>query len=82
MRTAGRIIREKREKMGQTVQVLADFAGVSKATMSRIETGQRIPCDSEIKTIAEVLGIEYTFLISAFDAQRQAVANAKALLFT
>lgn len=82
MRTAGRIIREKREKMGRTVQGLADFVGVSKATMSRIETGQRIPCDSEIKAIAEVLDLEYTFLISAFDAQRQAVANAKALLFT
>lgn len=79
MRTAGRIIREKREKMGLTVEDLAAYVHVSKATMSRTETGQRIPPDHEIQAIADILELECPSLISAFDAQRQANADAKAL---
>lgn len=80
MRTAGRIIREKREKLGLTVEDLAAYVHVSKATMSRTETGQRIPPDREIQAIADILELECPSLLSAFDAQRQAHADAKALL--
>ncbi len=80
MQTCGSIIRKKREKMGTTLDELAGFVGVSKATMSRTENDRRIPKDDEISLIAEVLWLEAQPLIDCFNARKEAQEKAKTLL--
>lgn len=51
------IIKEAREKCGMTQEQLADKAGISRATIARIELGQGASMHS-IKDIAFALGLE------------------------
>lgn len=54
----GERIREQRERLGATVQDLADAVGLSKQQLSRIELGQVVSNDAEILAqIADVLGV-------------------------
>jgi transcriptional regulator with XRE-family HTH domain len=47
-----------RERKAFTQEQLAEKAGVSRATLARIETGQNEPYPSTVRKIADALGVE------------------------
>lgn len=57
-RTIGRRLRQIREARRKSLRVIAGLAGISAATLSRIETGQRaLDSHSEIVALADALNI-------------------------
>ena len=50
---AGPVLRSAREGAGATQREIADRAGSSTATVSRLETGQAVPSDSLIDAILD-----------------------------
>ena len=50
-------VREVRESLFVTQAELAQRAGMSESTLSRIETGQQAPRISTVRRIAEALGV-------------------------
>ncbi len=80
MQTCGSIIRKRREKLGMTLDELAGFVLVSKATMSRTENDRRTLKEDEIRLIAEALGLESQPLIECYNTQKEAQEKAKTLL--
>ena len=55
----GMYLREKRIDKGHTIKELASECKLSYVTMSNIELGKTRPSISTLKTIGEVLDIEY-----------------------
>lgn len=73
------------EKMTQAA--LADELGLSKATVTAFETGNRIPSESIIKLISEKFGVNETWLLTgegemfAISTKEQEIARITAQLF-
>ena len=55
-------IRRRREKLGKTIQEVADNAGISRETLSRIEHG-RSPRIETLDLLAKALGVDVNQLI-------------------
>lgn len=52
------LVKKERERLGWSARKLAEKAGVSPSTITRIEAGQRIGRSDTIAAIAQVLGID------------------------
>ena len=57
------IMRETRQRKLMTIAELAHAVGLTPATISRYENGQRTPDVETAKSIAEVLGVPWYQLI-------------------
>ena len=59
MRTFGEQVREARNGMGMSQEVLAKFMGVSKVYVSNVEKGHRKPFSPErVHVVAEILKLD------------------------
>lgn len=57
----GKLLRDKRMKLGLTQTVVADRAGIGQSTLSSWEQGKaRNPRSVELSSVATVLGIDLT----------------------
>ena len=65
MQHIGEIVKEKRKRKGWSQTVLGDFAGMSAATVHRIEYGEKIPTDQEAELLATALGLDVQATIEA-----------------
>jgi transcriptional regulator with XRE-family HTH domain len=54
---AGPVLRAARERAGATQREIADRAGSSTATVSRLETGQALPSDRLIDAILDAYSV-------------------------
>jgi transcriptional regulator with XRE-family HTH domain len=54
---AGPVLRAARERAGATQREIADRAGSSTATVSRLETGQGLPSDQLIDAILDAYSV-------------------------
>lgn len=63
--TFSRILKQKRTKMNISQEMLAKRLFVSKSTVARWENGSRLPNAFMISRIAEALGVDVNFLLSA-----------------
>ena len=54
----GKTIKHRREILGLTIRDLADLAGMSKTTISKIERGVSNPTFEVLKSIFEYLNLE------------------------
>jgi len=54
----GKLIKQRRKVLGLTIRDLADLAGISKTTISQIETGNTNPTFEVLQTIFEYLNLE------------------------
>lgn len=54
----GKLIKQRRKVLGLTVRDLAGLAGISKTTISKIETGITNPTFEVLQTIFEYLNLE------------------------
>ncbi len=54
---AGPVLRDAREDAGATQREIADRAGSSTATVSRLETGQALPSDQLIDAILDAYSV-------------------------
>ena len=63
--TFSQILKQKRTKMNISQEMLAKRLFVSKSTVARWENGSRLPNAFMISRIAEVLGVDVNFLLSA-----------------
>jgi transcriptional regulator with XRE-family HTH domain len=54
---AGPVLRTARERAGATQREIADRAGSSTATVSRLETGQGLPSDQLIDAILDAYSV-------------------------
>lgn len=58
-----KLLKEKRLEKGISHQTLADIAGVNRSTISRIESGERIPTIIVCLKVADALELKlYTLL--------------------
>lgn len=63
---AGKLLRNRREELGYTLEYIAQQLGVTRATVSRWETGQIAKMKSDkIKKLADVLQISPVDIIDA-----------------
>ncbi len=63
VRTIGWRLWRVRDDRGKSLRVIAELAGMSKATLSRIERGERSPTLNEIVALADALQISVSELI-------------------
>jgi len=54
----GKLIKQRRNVLGLTIRGLADLAGISKTTISQIETGITNPTFEVLQNIFEYLNLE------------------------
>lgn len=54
----GKLIKQRRNVLGLTIRDLADLAGISKTTISQIETGSTNPTFEVLQNIFEYLNLE------------------------
>jgi len=54
----GKLIKHRRKVLGLTIRDLADFAGMSKTTISQIESGVGNPTFEVLQNIFEYLNLE------------------------
>ncbi|MBL4656418.1 MAG: helix-turn-helix transcriptional regulator [Flavobacteriales bacterium] len=54
----GKLIKHRRNVLGLTIRELADLAGMSKTTISQIETGVTNPTFAVLQNIFEYLNLE------------------------
>jgi transcriptional regulator with XRE-family HTH domain len=73
----GEAIRSARVRLGYSTRRLARSAGVSHATISRVESGHRQPSASILSRLAKVLQVPVVDLIDARDALRRAAAEVE-----
>jgi transcriptional regulator with XRE-family HTH domain len=66
-KSLGSALRRAREQRGVSQQVLAVQAGVTTATLGRLETGQSDPAWSTVRAIADALEISLRDLIEAVE---------------
>ena len=69
-------IRSRREALGLTQSDLALRLGVTKSLLSLIESGKRLPTETQISTLAEVLGMPPDLLVLGSSRLPQDVRNA------
>ena len=63
--TLGQIIKSRREELGKTQRELARGVHISNATVSRIESDDKITPDNDtLKAIAEFLKLDYNYLLA------------------
>ncbi len=55
-----KLLKEFREKMGYTQEKLAEITGVDRSLISKYETGRAKPSPKVAKSIASILGFEWT----------------------
>lgn len=75
MNQLGIVLKEKRKRKGWSQTILGDLVGMSAATIHRIEHGEKIPIDDELKLFADTLGLDTTELVQYATEDRQAVRN-------
>jgi transcriptional regulator with XRE-family HTH domain len=75
MATTGDRIREVRESLGWTQQVLADKAGLSKGFLSDVENGHRGISSDNLLKVANALGATLDYLTG--NAEQSAPAHQK-----
>lgn len=68
--TTGQRIKQRRKELGMSAEKLADYIGVSHATMYRYENGdiERVTT-ARLAQIAETLGVTPEFLLVGYDAK-------------
>ncbi len=54
----GKLIKHRRKVLGLTIRDLADLTGMSKTTISQIESGVRNPTFQVLQNIFEYLNLE------------------------
>ena len=57
-RTFGELIKEQRIKQGLSLREVSEMSGVSRAALSRWETGQRVPSIETFNKVMAALGAE------------------------
>lgn len=57
-------LKERRKKLGLTVQVLADACETSRSYITLIETGRRMPAKKILPKIALALGLKTVVLLN------------------
>jgi transcriptional regulator with XRE-family HTH domain len=62
LRTLGWRLLRVRDDRGKSLRVIAELAGMSKATLSRIERGERSPILNELVALADALQISVSEL--------------------
>lgn len=67
MPTPNSYLRMVRKRRGLTMTALAERAGLTTATISRIENGQRNASDDALAAIAAVLDVDPALLVPAED---------------
>lgn len=60
----GPAIRDRRRRLGLTLQVLAERAGLSAPFISQVERGQVVPSIVSLMGIAKALGVDINYFIS------------------
>ncbi|HMJ72879.1 MAG TPA: helix-turn-helix transcriptional regulator [Solirubrobacterales bacterium] len=66
----GGAIRQLRKKKGDSLQVLADEAGITKNMLSLIERGEGNPSWATVQGIAKALGVSVADLAKLADAEK------------
>jgi len=66
MKTAGQIIKEKRESKNMLLRHVAAILDIDQAILSRIERGERRPSRDNITKLAKALDINETDLLIQF----------------
>jgi transcriptional regulator with XRE-family HTH domain len=66
-------LKEIRKTRGLTLDQLADLSGLSKAFLSQLETGKRMPSADTLGILAETFTISITDLIDGEDDSREIV---------
>lgn len=72
--TIGVVLRERREGIGKSVAWIAQTVGVSRSTISRIESGKMNPAWSLVLAIGQALGLQLVL------APRERMAAVEAVL--
>lgn len=62
-----KLLKEKRLEKGLSHQTLADIAGVNRSTISRVESGERIPTITVCLKITNALEIKLYSLLKDID---------------
>ncbi|MBQ1542539.1 XRE family transcriptional regulator [Caulobacter sp. CCUG 60055] len=62
--SVGSAIRDRRRRLGLTLQVLADRAGLSAPFISQVERGQASPSIVSLMGIAKALGVDINYFVS------------------
>jgi transcriptional regulator with XRE-family HTH domain len=62
-----KLLKEKRLAKGLSHQTLADIAGVNRSTISRIESGERIPTITVCLKIASALDYQLNILLKEIE---------------
>ena len=70
-RTFPETLRQLRLQKGLSQQALADKMIVTRPTVARWESGDRIPDALTIKRLAEILGVESSLLLSALEEKQE-----------
>jgi transcriptional regulator with XRE-family HTH domain len=63
--TISRRVKVFREKLGMTQPQASERAGISQATWSRIETGQKTPTAGEVLGLSWALGLPFDMVLGA-----------------
>lgn len=71
-------VRRERTRAGLTLSGLAGRAGLSKSTLSQLEAGSGNPGVETLWAIASALGVPFSFLFEAPDAQPKLVRAGEA----
>jgi len=66
----GSAIRQLRKKKGDSLQVLAEEAGITKNMLSLIERGEGNPSWATVQRIAKALGVSVADLAKLADAEK------------
>ncbi|TYC03983.1 helix-turn-helix transcriptional regulator [Micromonospora sp. WP24] len=72
VRILGRTVRQQRESRALTQRQLAELAGVSQATVARIERGDRIPSVPALESLLAAMGGQLTVAVEPLDAHLDA----------
>ena len=62
-------LRRLREERGQTQETVAFYAGITTASLARIELGQSNPAWSTVRKIAKALGVSLGDLSAAVEKE-------------
>lgn len=78
--TLGNVVKNKRETMGfKSQRALSAKAGVSNATIARIENGEQVPLPKTLKKISIPLMISYQELLQVAGYLENEIQSKEAL---